>query len=286
MSLFKRCVIFAALLAVVAQSVLLANPSPAFAQSESGVVLNLVPRNRPKITDPAQRRARWEWVRREKAKVFERTGSWEAVEEWLKDNGFVVVHGYQEPITIQSTNQDVTYNVAVYYDPDTAEYLIQGTWRWKTWPPSSDLPSYCGSRVDVGGYDAGGIWISNPNYPNGLRITSSWMDTFDYNSRNRTHSTVAWDWNQYGVVHRTQDYCWQDSSVPGGKNYSHYRGAVNVVVDVGTVHSTTYLKLTYGHTWSQATISNVIIGTSGIAMSFTSGSYAWQGTSSPLSWKY
>jgi hypothetical protein len=232
---------------------------------------------------PDQIRARWEWVRQNKIAIFQRTGNWVAVENWLIAQGFKVVVSIREPNPGgDSVNSDAAYNTAVYYDPNTGQYDIEGTWQWNSVGAfQADFPFFCFSPCDVGGLEAGALWISNPT---NITFVNGWMNTFDTSSALRTSTSTMWDWNQYGADFRNQDQAFWNGSF---WDYTHYRGGVDLIASVPFGASgSTYVKLVYGHDWSSTGISSVSIGATDVSVTFSSTSNSWQAASPFKVWSY
>jgi hypothetical protein len=157
-----------------------------------------------------------------------------------------------------------------YYDTPAGAHIVSASWAWQNLPKSSnrcwirDTSVYGG---DVGGPDAFGIYL-NRKVIYRSSGGSHWTET-----NARTRFVNPEDWDDYGVVYRSQD-----RSNTGNRQYTWDHGNVwmyfNLTTCAGT--QTFTLKSKIGHTWSNASISSANVSATGISLTFTTTENRWQ----------
>ena len=243
---------------------------------QAEIEFNQTPDNDELITDPEKIQERKELVKNEVIKILKKSKDMKKVEKWLLDSGFIKIEpDIVEPDTevgILSANNNVTYNVDVYYDTMTDDYTVYGEWFWNDCAWSSDVPAFGGN---VGGNDGVALWFSNNNdltMVNG----SAYLLMNSYTGYWGQTST-PWDWDQNGVAFKYQDRSWV-SGTPCNYDYNFDSGYVSVTLTADTPCSS-YLKVSYGHDWNTTDLSSVTISSSGVSFTFTKTTDKWQGTS-------
>lgn len=238
-------------------------------------------KGKPKITDPKEVEERMNIISEGMKQAFGKNANTQDVVDYLKSEGLEIIEVTEVP-SATSVNDQVTYSKPVTaYDPSTGRYAIAAYWDWKTTDSGLyywawDLPTFPGN---VGGYDAGGLWISNPT---GITFRQFSMTTWSKDLGERFDYSTPWDWNQYGVTFKGQDTCWLEN-YGSTWDYSMDSGQVLAWVSVSG-SGTTYLKTTYAHDWNSTTVNSCTISSSGISITFTNGTNGWQGTSQPTTW--
>lgn len=159
-------------------------------------------------------------------------------------------------------------------------YVIMGSAVWKKrtdnnqWTWKDHGPLGFGSAVSVGGADGLGIYFQSSQ---NINITKSSFYTHDENGNSYNTNLYPYQNNANGVYYVAQDYM-QNTTFNPFHSYTWHSATITIWPSYsGTVNTTARTHWT--HTWSTGKITGATISGSGISVSISGSSHAWDGVS-------